>query len=291
LNTKGFGQTYEGYEKEWEQIFEKKTSELAYEEEVESTSFGLGTIKQEGASFQYDTHQQLGVQRFTHATWGLGYIVTMEELADNQYKSKSFKRAKMLAFSLHQTKEVNCANVLNFGFTTSQPSGFASADGVALFSASHPTPAGNQSNIVANAADLFEASLEDIVVQISLAQNNRGLIFANRPKKLIVHPSNGFNAERILHSPLQNDTANNAVNALRRTGVVSEGYVVNHFLSNPVSWFVQTHLDDGLTVFQRQELQFEQDNDSDTKNAKAKSWERYSVGWSEFRAQYASLGT
>lgn len=215
----------------------------------------------------------------------------MEELADNQYKSKSFKRAKMLAFSLNQTKEVNCANVLNYGFTTSQPSGFASGDGVALFSSAHPTPAGNQSNISANAADLFEASLEDMVITISLTQNSRGLIFANRPKKLIVHPSNGFNAERILHSPLQNDTANNAINALRRTGVISEGYVVNHFLSSSIAWFVQTHIDDGLIVFQRQELQFEQDNDSDTKNAKAKSWERYSAGWGDFRGVFGSQGT
>jgi hypothetical protein len=285
-----FGTSYGEYPREYSEIFETKSSDLAYEEDVATTGFAYAKNKPEGDGFSYDSHHQAYVTRYTHSTWGLGYIVTMEELADNKYAPRSFKRAKMLAFSMSQTKEVNAANILNYGFTTTQPTGFAGGDAVALFSASHPTDAGNQSNIAANAADLSEAAVEDMCIQISLTQNARGLIVPNVPKKLVCHAANAFNAQRILNSPLQNDSPNNAINAMRTMSAIKGGFTVNHFLSAPASWFITTELPDGLTLFQRQELQFEQDNDTDTKNAKAKAWERYVFGWSDWRGAYGNAG-
>lgn len=277
-----FGQQYDEYTPEYKEIFEIVKSSQAYEEDVASSSFGYAQKKPEGGSFSYDTHNQEYVVRYTHDTWGLGYTVTMEELEDNLYQARSFKRAKMLAFSMNQTKEINCANVLNYGTSSTRPGG----DGQPLFSTSHPSASGNQSNQLSTAADLSEAALEDAIIAISLLKNSRGLIFKALPKKLVVHPNNMFNAERILKSPMQNDTANNAINALRNMGMLTEGYVVNHFLTSTSFWFIQTNVPDGLILMERTPLKFEQDNDFNTSNAMAKSWERYRAGFTEWRASY-----
>jgi hypothetical protein len=210
----------------------------------------------------------------------------MEELQDNLYQARSFKRARMLAFSMNQTKEVNASNILNNGFTVAN-----GGDGVSLFSTSHPTASGNQANMLATAADLSEASLEDTCIAISQIKTSRGLIFHALPELLIVHPNDMFNAERILNSPLQNFTANNAINALKSKGTLKGGYVVNPFLTSSTAWFVRTNVPDGLTMYERHELVFEQDNDFTTSNALAKSWERYKFGFSDWRGCWGSTGS
>jgi hypothetical protein len=209
----------------------------------------------------------------------------MEELQDNLYQARSFKRARMLAFSMNQTKEVNGANVLNNGFTTAN-----GGDGTYLFSTAHPTASGNQSNTLATAADLSEASLEDVCIAISQIKTSRGLIFHALPELLIVHPNDMFNAERILNSPLQNWTGNNAINALKSKGTLRKGYTVNHFLTSTTSWFVKTNVPDGLTMYERHALTFEQDGDFTTSNALAKAWERYKFGFSDWRGSWGVIG-
>lgn len=277
-----FGQEYDSYSPEYKEIFEVVQSSQAYEEDVASSSFGYAQRKPEGGSFSYDSHNQEYVVRYTHDTWGLGYMVTMEEMMDNLYQSRSFKRAKMLAFSMNQTKEINCANVLNYGTSSTHLGG----DGQPLFSTSHPTASGVMSNMNSTSADLSEAALEDGIVSIALFRNSRGLIFKALPRKLIVHPNNMFNAERILKSPLQNDSGNNAINALKSMGMLTEGYTVNHFLTSTSHWSIQTNVPDGLILMERSPLKFEQDNDFNTSNAMAKSWERYKAGWTEWRGIY-----
>jgi hypothetical protein len=192
----------------------------------------------------------------------------------------------MLAFSMNQTKEVTGANILNNAFT-----GAVGGDGVTLGSLSHPTASGDQANMLATASDLSEASLEDTCIAISQIKTSRGLIFHALPELLIVHPNDMFNAERILNSPLQNFSASNAINALKSKGTLKGGYVVNPFLTSSTAWFVKTNVPDGLTLFERHELVFEQDNDFTTSNALAKSWERYSFGWSNWRSLWAAAGS
>lgn len=281
-----FGQVYDEYDKKYPDIFTVQKSAQAYEEDVASSGFAFAQKKPEGGSFTYDSHNQEYVVRYTHDTWGLGYVVTMEELQDNLYQARSFKRARMLAFSMNQTKEVNGANILNNAFT-----GAVGGDGVTLGSLSHPTASGDQANMLATASDLSEASLEDTCIAISQIKTSRGLIFHALPELLIVHPNDMFNAERILNSPLQNFSASNAINALKSKGTLKGGYVVNPFLTSSTAWFVKTNVPDGLTLFERHELVFEQDNDFTTSNALAKSWERYSFGWSNWRSLWAAAGS
>jgi hypothetical protein len=277
---------YDQFPTEYPDIFDMKSSDMAYEEDVETTGFGLARVKAEGAAVEYDTHSQGFTKRYTHVAYALGYIVTREELDDNQYKSRSFKRGKALSFSFRTTKEIVGANVLNRGFT----SAYAGGDGKELFATDHPTLAGNQSNELAIPADLSEAALEDLIIQIMQAKNSRGLQIAIRPRCLIVPPALSFTAERILKSTLQNDTADNAINAVRSMGVMPEGAKVNHYLSSDSAWFIKTNAPDGLMGFQRKAFEFTQDNDFDTMNAKAKGYERYTFGWTDFRGAYGSAG-
>jgi hypothetical protein len=276
---------YAEHPTEYSRIFDVKSSKMAYEEDVQISGFGLAQVKQEGAPVAYDSHQQGWIKRYTHVAYSLGYIVTREELDDNLYKSRSFKRGKMLSFSFRTTKEMIAANVLNRAFNTS----YVGGDGKRLVSNDHPTAGGDQSNVIPVAADLSEAALEDMLIQIMQARNERGFPIAIRPRQLIVPPSLHFTAERILKSSLQNDTANNAINAVR--GVLPGGHTVNHYLTDPDAWFIQTDAPDGLMLFQRTGFEFSQDNDFDTMNAKAKGYERYSVGWTEWRNIYGSPGS
>lgn len=277
---------YSEHPTEYTQIFDMKSSSMAYEEDVETTGFGLAQVKAEGAATTYDTHSQGFTKRYTHVAYSLGYIVTREEIDDNLYKSRSFKRGKALAFSFRTTKEIIAANILNRGFNSSYTGG----DGKELFATDHPTLAGNQSNELAVPADLSEASMEDILVQIMEAKNSRGLQIAIRPRKLIVAPANVFVAERIMKSTQQSGTANNDVNAIRSMGLLPGGICVNHYLTDDDAWFVQTDAPDGLLGFQRTAFEFGQDNDFDTENAKAKAYERYTFGWTDFRGIYGSAG-
>lgn len=271
---------------EYSQIFDMKTSKMAYEEDVEVTGFGLPQVKAEGSATVYDSHTQGFTKRYTHVARSLGYIVTREELDDNLYKSRSFKRGKMLAFSFRTAKEIIAANVLNRGFTPA----YAGGDGKELFATDHPTLSGNQSNELAVAADLSEAALEDLLIQIMEAKNARGLQIAIKGDCLIVPPALAFTAERIIKSSLQNDSANNAVNAIRSMGLLPGGVKVNHYLTDDAAWFIKTNCPDGLMGFNRTPFEFTQDNDFDTDNAKAKGYERYSFGWTDWRGIFGSAG-
>jgi hypothetical protein len=280
-----WGREYDSHGAEYKDLFEWRGSDKAYEETVEVTGFGLAPVKPEGASTTYDSETQGVVNRATHVAVSLGYIVTREELADSQYEVVSRRRAQANAFSMHTTKETLAANVYNRAF-----SGATFGDGVEILSTAHPTLSGNQSNELATAADLSEASLEDLLIQIMQAKNSRGHQIKLMPRCLIVPPSLHFEASRILSSTLQNDTANNAINVLRSSGALPEGVKVNHYLSDTDAFFIRTNCPEGMVAYQREGLEFSQDNDFDTDNAKAKSYERYSFTIGDWRGLYGSPG-
>lgn len=284
-----FGSKYKELPKPFESYFQMETSDKAYEEIVEATGFGLAAAKAEGASIQYDSTGEGYKTRFTNVTYGLGYIVTREALEDNQYKTLSERRSSELARSMNATKCIVHANILNRGFSGS----YLGGDGVALFSASHPTVAGNQSNLL-TAADLSEAALEDAATRIMLLENARGIKIGARPRTLIIHPSEWANATRILESDLQSgaktDTTNtNNINALKVKGIVDQ-VVMDPYLTDTDAWFLTTDIPYGLLSFQRRAMEFKQDNDFDTENAKAKATERYVPGWADWRGLFGSAG-
>jgi len=281
-----WGRSYAEHVPEFPDLFETETSTKAYEEEVEITGFGLAPVKPQGKQIYYDTETQGAVSRYTHVAYALGYIVTYEELRDDLYEVVSRRRAQQLAYSMRQTKENILAAVYNQGFDATS----LGADGVPLFSASHPTLPGNQSNVLATPADLSEAAVEDMCIQIMQTTNNRGLKISSLPQSLHVPTQLFFDANRIYNSVLQNDTANNAVNVLKAVGVFPKGIKVNHYFSSATAWFVRTNIPRSLQYFSRDAISFDQDNDFDTKNAKAACYERYSAFWSDFRGVYGSAG-
>lgn len=283
---KWWGTNYDEFPVEYTDLFEVTTSEKAYEEDVQTTGFGLAPVKEQGAGVVYDEDLQGLVKRYTHINYALGYIVTEEEREDNLYTEVSKRRAANNAFSMRQTKEIVCAQVYNRAFT----SGYTGADAVVLGSAAHPTRAGNQSNILSVAADLSESALEDMLIQIMGATNDRGLRVSLMGQSLVVPRQLYFEATRILKSALQNDTANNAVNALKVTGVLPGGVKLNHYLTDSDAWFIRTNAKQGMMLFNRAEKALSQDNDFDTSNAKAKASFRMSVGWTDWRGLYASPG-
>lgn len=283
---KFWGREYSEHPVEWKQIFDENTSEKNYEEDTEVTGFGLGRVKDQGGAVEYDSESQGPTKRYTHVTYGLGYIVTREELEDNLYEVISKRRIKALAFSIRQTEEIICANILNRGFNSS----YTGADGKEMLATDHPTVDGTQSNEMATPADLSEGALEDLCIQIMNTKNSRGLRIAAMPKRLIVSPSEAFNAERILKSQLQSGTANNDINALKSMGAIPGGVVVNHYLTDLDAFFIQTNIPHGLMRFTRRATEFRQDNDFDTENAKAKSTLRFSVGWTDWRGIFGSTG-
>jgi hypothetical protein len=280
-----FGKSYKDLPAEWSQIFEKDTSDKAFEKVVESTGFGLAPAKSEGSSVQYDTDSEGYTSTFTHVVYALGYVVTREEIEDNQYKEVSERRSRALAFSMRTTAEIVHANVLNRAFSGS----YLGGDGVAMCSASHPTRSGNQSNLL-TAADLSEASLEDGLKTLMAAQNNRGLNIAITAKQLIIPTGEAFNATRILKSELRTGTNNNDINAVKAMGLLPQGAVVNHYLTDADAWFLQTDVPEGLKSLWRREVDLQKDNDFDTENAKAKATMRFSAGWGDWRAIYGNTG-
>lgn len=278
--------TYKDLPYEHTMVFDVNTSDKAYEEDVELPGFGLAPVKSEGNAISYDTHAQGYTSRYTNVTYGLGFIETIEAVEDNQYKSRATKRTKMLARSMRVTKETVMANIINRAFTAA----YAGGDGKELLATDHPTLDGTQSNELSVAADLSEASLEDLLIQIMNAKDSRGLRMQLIGRKLIVPVNLAFEAERIVKSNLQNDTANNAINAVRSMGLLPDGVMKWHYLTDTDAWFIKTDCPDALKLFNRRALSFAKDSDFDTDNFKHKATERYVGGWSDWRGLYGSPG-
>ena len=282
-----WGQVYDEHKEEYSNLFDSDTSSMNYEEDVQLTGFGLAPVKSEGSGVAYDSELQGFTTRYTHVAYALGYIVTKEELDDNLYEQVSRRRAAALAMSFRQTKENVGANIYNRAFNAT----YLGGDGVALASTVHPnTSGGTFANKPSVDADLSEASLEDALTAIMGFQNDRGLLINVMPRSLIVARQNFWNANRILKSAYTPTTANNAVNVLVATNALPEGIVMNHYLTSPNAWFVRTNIQNGLKYYSRVGIQFDQDNDFDTMNAKAKGYERYSFGWTDPRAIFGVNG-
>jgi hypothetical protein len=282
-----WGQVYDEHPEEYSKLFDSDTSSQNYEEDVQLTGFGLAPRKSEASGVQYDSEVQGFTTRYTHIAYALGYIVTKEELDDNLYEQVSRRRAAALAMSFRQTKENVAANVYNRGFNGTYTGG----DGVALCSTSHPNVSGGTfANKPSVDADLSEASLEDAMIAVMGFQNDRGLLINVMPKSLVVARQNWYNANRIMKSVYTPSSANNAVNVLVATNALPDGIIMNHYLTSPNAWFLRTNIQNGLKYYSRVGIQFDQDNDFDTMNAKAKGYERYSFGWTDPRAIYGVNG-
>lgn len=285
-----FGQAYEAHSTQWNQLFDTEESRKAFEQDQQFEGFGLAPVKQEGAGVAYDSQQEGFSPKFKNLTYAKGFIVTKEAMADNLYNLFD-RRARALAFSMQQTKENVAANIYNRGFNSAFL--MEGGDGVELFSQAHingPSDPTTFSNELAVAAALSESSLEDLLIQINEATDPRGLRIALRGQSLIVPPKLGFEAERILNSVLQNDTGNNAINAVRSTGMLPGGHTVNNYLTSSTAWFIKTDARHGMKYFNRQGVEFDQDMDFGTSNSRFKADERYSFGWSDPRGAYGSAG-
>ena len=281
-----FGLEYEKYEDEHTQVYEVENSERSFEEEVKFSGFGAAPVKQEGASIEYDTAQESFTSRYNHETVAMGFSITEEAMEDNLYDSLSARYTKALARAMAYTKQTKAASLLNTGFDT-----FQSGDGVTLFNASHPTVAGGTNgNRPSTNADLNETSLEQAVIDIAAYKDERGLLIAARPRKLIVPPSLMFVATRILQSDLRVGTADNDTNALRSNGSIPEGFAVNHYLTDTDAFFLTTDIPNGLKMFVRTPMSTSMDGDFNTGNVRYKARERYSFGVSDPLGIYGSPG-
>ena len=282
-----YGKAYNDYPEEWKSLgFEVNKSSKAYEEDVGLSSFGLAGVKTEGGPISYDTERQGFTTRYNHVVYALGFVITREIYEDDQYDQVGKRKANALARSMKQTKEIVAANIFNRAATA----GYTGGDGVTLLSASHPNVAGGTwSNMPTTAADLSEAALEQAYIDIAAFRDDRGLLIAAKPKKLIIAPANMFEAKRILGSDGRVGTDNNDLNAIKTMSIIPE-FTVNHYLNDADQWSIVTDVPDGLKYFERRGDQFEMDNDFDTENAKYKATARYSFGWSDPRCFYGSVG-
>jgi len=282
-----YGKAYKEYPTEWTSLgFETSKSSRAYEEDVGVSSFGLAVTKNEGAPITYDSERQGFTTRYNHVVYALGFIITREMYEDDQYDIVGKRKANALARSMRHTKEIVAANIFNRAAT----SGYTGGDGVTLLNASHPNVAGGTwSNMPSTASDLSEAALEQASIDIAAFRDDRGLLIAAKPKKLVIAPSNMFEAKRILGTEGRVGTDLNDLNAIKTMGIIPE-VVVNHYLTDSDAWFIQTDTPDGLKHFERRGDQFEMDNDFDTENAKFKATARYSFGWTDPRCLYGSMG-
>lgn len=285
-----FQTKYKEYPIEYLDIFDKTTSTRAFEEEVGTTGFGLAQIKTEGNGITYDDQSQGYINRYTHVTYGLGFIITKEMHDDGISVTVALRRAGALAYSIRQTKETVCGNVLNRAFTSTYTMG-ANSDGKELLADDHPYKSGGTwSNELATPADLSEAALEQACIDIGAFKTDRGLTIAIRPMKLVIPTALEFDAYRILKSIGRVETANNDVNALRASGKIPQGVAVNHYLTDPDAWFLKTDCPDGLKYMERMADSFGTENEFDTENAKFKATSRFSVGWSDPRGAFGSPG-
>jgi hypothetical protein len=283
-----FGMEYARYGEEHKEIYETETSERSFEEETKLSGFSAAPVKNEGSAIAYDNAQEAWSTRYTHETIALGFSITEEAIEDNLYDSLSARYTKSLARAMAYTKQVKAAAVLNNGFSSSYPGG----DGVSLFNTAHPLISGGvNSNTPSTQADLNETSLEAAVIQIAAWTDERGLLIAAKPKKLIVPPALMFTAKRLLDTELRVATADNDINAIKQMGAIPEGYTVNHFLTDTNAWFLTTDVPNGLKHFVRTPLQNSMDGDFDTGNVRYKARERYSFGWSDPLGMFGSSGS
>ncbi len=282
-----FGLEYAKYGEQHKEIYETETSERSFEEETKLSGFSAAPVKNEGAAIAYDNAQEAWTARYTHETIAMGFSITEEAVEDNLYDSLSSRYTKALARGMAYTKQVKAASILNTGFT----SGVTYGDGVTLFSTAHPLISGGvNSNRPATAADLNETSLENAVIQIAAWTDERGLLIAAKPKKLIVPPALQFVATRLLETELRVGTADNDINAIKNNGSIPGGYTVNNFLTDTNAWFLLTDVPNGLKHFVRSPLANSMDGDFDTGNVRYKARERYSFGVSDPLGVYGSPG-
>lgn len=283
-----WGQVYSEHPVEYTDLFEVGTSEKAYEQMLGLTGFGLAPVKPEGQPGTYDSEVQGGITTMVHIAYSLGYMVTYEEMKDNLYSEVGARRAKANAFSMNQTIENVCAFLYNNAFATTY---FTLWDGRPLIDTAHVNVTGGTfSNALSPAADLSEAALEDLTIQIMNVQNDRGLRIAIMPKTLHVATAEWYNANRILKSVLQSASADNAINVLNATNALPGGIKMNHYFSAPKAWFIRTNAPEGMQMLWREEPTFDQDNDFPTKNALALSYMRFSVNCVDARGIFGSNG-
>ena len=287
-----FGLEYRQYADETTQLFDTESSDRAFEEEVMLSGFGNAAVKPEGQGVQFDDAQETFTARYTNETIALAFAITEEAIEDNLYDRLASRYTKALARSMASTKNVKGAAVLNNGFNST----FAGGDGVALFgndgagNTTHPTLAGTFRNQPAVAADCNETSLEQAMIDISALTDERGLKIAARGTKMIVPPQLQFVADRLLNTEGRTGTADNDINAIKNMGMVSGGYVVNHYLTDPDAWFVKTDVPNGLKHFSRSPIKTTMEGDFDTGNVRYKARERYVFGFSDPRGIYGNPG-
>lgn len=282
-----WGKAYSEWKPEWSMIFDEEMSTLAFDEEVGVVGTGLAQVKPEGDAIRYDSMIQGFTQRYNHVVYGLGFIITREMYEDNQYAEIGMRRAKALAFSMRQTKETVGANIFNRSTDTA----YAFADGKPLISKDRPNVSGGVwRNTLDTAADLSEAALEQALIDIGDFRNDRGLHIAVRAKDLIIPQALQFEAARILKSTYRVGTDFNDINAMKAMNVISTDAVINHYFTDPDAWYIKTDCPDGLKCKQRRAVEFGDDSDFETENAKFKATERYSFGITDPRGVFGSPG-
>ena len=282
-----FGLEYAKYGEEHKEIYETESSDRSFEEETKLSGFSAAPVKSEGSAIAYDNGQEAWTARYNHETIALGFSLTEEAVEDNLYDTLSARYTKALARAMSYTKQVKSANVLNNGFSA----GYTGGDGKVLFATDHPLVSGStNSNTQAVAADLNETSLENAVIQIAAWTDERGLLIAAKPRKLVIPPSLQFVATRLLETDLRVGTADNDINALKNNGAIPEGYAINHFLTDDNAYFLTTDVPNGMKHFERTALTTSMDGDFDTGNVRYKARERYSFGWSDPLGMWGSAG-
>ena len=284
-----FGLEYKRYGEEHKEIYETETSERSFEEETKLSGFSAAPVKNEGSAIAYDNAQEAWTARYNHQTIALGFSLTEEAVEDNLYDTLSARYTKALARAMAYTKQVKAAAVLNNGFNTS--GAYNGGDGVSLFNTAHPLVSGNvNSNTQATPTDLNETALENAVIQIAAWTDERGLLIAAQPRKLVVPPALQFVATRLLETELRVGTTDNDINAIKNNGSIPEGYTINHFLTDSNAYFLTTDVPNGMKHFERTPLSTSMDGDFDTGNVRYKARERYSFGWSDPLGMWGSPG-
>jgi len=281
-----FGLEYKNYANEHSDVFDTENSDRAFEEEVMLSGFANAGVKPEGSAVNYDAAQETFTARYTHETLALAFSITEEAIEDNLYDRLASRYTKALARSMANAKQVKAANVLNRGFNSSYTGG----DGLELFSTAHVIVSGTEQNELSTAADLNETSLEQAMIDIAALTDERGLKIAARGMKMVVPSALQFTAERLLKSPGRTGTADNDINAIKNMGMIPQGYVVNHYLTDTDAWFIKTDVPNGMKHFVRAPIKTAMEGDFDTGNVRYKARERYSFGWSDWRGVFGSPG-